>query len=104
MLLIAVPAAAQQKGSPSYLSPAGYQQYTSLASATPLTNVPAGSTMALICAEVAGVRWRDDGTNPTASVGQPVGAGQCFSYSGNFSAIKFIQQSASATLDVSYYK
>ena len=80
LLPTAIPAAAQQSGSPSYLAPVGYQQYTSLASATPLSSVPAGSTMALICAESAGVRWRDDGTDPTASVGQPVGAGQCFSY------------------------
>jgi hypothetical protein len=47
--------------------PMGYQQITSLGAATTLT-VPVGSTAALIMCEVASVRYRDDGTNPTASV------------------------------------
>ena len=42
----------------------GYQQITSLSSATGLT-VPQGATLALIVPETQNVRWRDDGTNPT---------------------------------------
>lgn len=80
----------------------GYQQITSLSSATGLT-VPVGATMAVIAPLTQGVRWRDDGTNPTASVGMPVSAGAYFNYDGDLKSIKFIEQTASAQLNVSYY-
>jgi hypothetical protein len=80
----------------------GYQQITLLSSAAGLT-VPQGATMALIVPETQGVRWRDDGTDPTASVGMPVAAGAYFNYDGDLKRIKFIQQSSSAALNVAYY-
>lgn len=88
----------------------GYQQITSLSSATGLT-VPATDkagnkqqpTFALIIAETQGVRWRDDGTNPTASVGMPLAVGVPLQYDGDLSNIKFIEQAASAKLNISYY-
>lgn len=80
----------------------GYQQITSLSSATALT-VPTGATRALIVAETQAVRWRDDGTDPTASVGMPVATSTYLSYDGDLSRIKFIEQTASAKLNVTYY-
>lgn len=80
----------------------GYQQITSLSSSTALT-VPVGATMALIVAETQAVRWRDDGTAPTATVGMPLATGTSLSYDGDLKAIRFIQQTASAVLNVSYY-
>lgn len=80
----------------------GYQQITSLSASTALT-VPTGATMALIVPESQAVRWRDDGTAPTASVGMPVAVGESLNYDGDLSRIRFIQQAASATLNVSYY-
>lgn len=80
----------------------GYQQITSLSAATALT-VPTGATMALIVPETQAVRWRDDGTNPTASVGMPVAVGEALNYDGDLSRIRFIEQTASAKLNISYY-
>lgn len=80
----------------------GYQQITSLSSASGLTP-PAGATLALIVPESQNVRWRDDGTNPTASVGMPIYVGASLSYDGDFNKIKFIEETASAKLNVSYY-
>lgn len=80
----------------------GYQQITSLSAATGLT-VPAGATMALIIAEVQSVRWRDDGTNPTATIGMPLATSTSLSYDGDLKSIKFIEQTASAKINVSYY-
>ena len=80
----------------------GYQQITSLSSATGLTP-PQGATLALIVPESQNVRWRDDGTDPTASVGMPVFVGASLSYDGDFNTIKFIEETASAKLNVSYY-
>lgn len=81
----------------------GFQQITSLSAAASLT-VPAGATTAVIHAESQDVRWRDDGTNPTASVGMVITAGTSISYSGNLAAIRLIETTASAKLNVSYYK
>jgi len=80
----------------------GYQQITSVSSASGLTP-PQGATLALIVPETQAIRWRDDGTNPTASVGMPVAAGSYLSYDGDLNRIKFIEQSASAKINVSYY-
>ena len=80
----------------------GYQQITSLSAATALT-VPAGATLAVIVPESYAVRWRDDGTAPTGSVGMPLAIGTTLSYDGNLKNIRFIEQAASAKLNVSYY-
>lgn len=88
----------------------GYQQITSLSAAAGLT-VPTvdknGSkqqpTFALIIAEGKDVRWRDDGTAPTASVGMPLAVGVPLQYDGDLTNIKFIETAASAKLNISYY-
>lgn len=80
----------------------GYQQITDLSSAVGLT-IPLGATLALIVPETQNVRWRDDGTNPTASVGMPIYIGASLSYDGDLNRIKFIQETASAKLNISYY-
>lgn len=80
----------------------GYQQITSLSAATGLT-IPAGATLAVITPVTQGVRWRDDGVDPTATVGMPVAAGAYFNYDGDLNRIRFIQATASAELNISYY-
>lgn len=83
-------------------SPCGYQQITSLSASTGLT-VPANATRALIVPESKAVRYRDDGTAPTASVGMPLAVAQPLWYTGQLGSLRFIEQSASATLNVLYY-
>jgi len=81
----------------------GYQQITSLSAATALT-VPTGCLMALITPEAQSVRWRDDGTNPTSTVGYPLPADFEFAYTASqLSKIKFIEQAPSAKLNILYY-
>lgn len=88
----------------------GYQQITSLSSATGLT-VPqkdlqglAGTPrIAIITPEAQAVRWRDDGVAPTASVGMPLAAGVTLQYDGDLSQIKFIEQTSGAKLNITYY-
>lgn len=83
---------------------AGYQQYTSLSSSTPFSSVPSGAWYAVITVESAGIRWRDDGTAPTASVGMPVAAGSTFYYTGSFAKFAIIQQTSGAIINVSWYR
>jgi len=73
-----------------------------LSSAQSLT-VPTGATLALIVPETQNVRWRDDGTAPTASVGMPIFVGASLSYDGDLNRIRFIEETASAKLNISYY-
>jgi hypothetical protein len=89
----------------------GYQQITVLTASTPLTVPPrdinglsSTPTVAIIVPEGQGVRWRDDGTAPTATIGMPLAAGAVLVYDGDLTRIRFIQQAATATLNVSYYK
>lgn len=87
---------------PADLTAKGYQQITSLSAAAALT-VPSGATVALIQAETKDVRWRDDGTNPTTSVGMIIPAGTSLFFTGSLSAFRVIETAASAKLNVSYY-
>lgn len=82
--------------------PIGYQQITSLSAATALT-VPEGARFALIQAEAQAVRWRDDGTNPTATVGMKIAVDAVLEYSGDLSTFKAIEAVLGAKLSVSYY-
>lgn len=91
----------------NYLNrPLGFEQVTSLSSAAGLASIPGNANFALIeCDHTAGryVRWRDDGTNPTTTVGNSLAPGQTLEYDGDFSVLKFIEESASAKINVSYY-
>ena len=84
------------------LKPRGYEQLTSLATATGLSLVPNGAIGALIQAEDQVVRWHDVIT-PTTSLGMVLSAGDTMWYVGDLSKIKVIELAASAKLNVSYY-
>lgn len=88
----------------------GYEQITGLSSAkgltvptTDLNGLSCKPSIALIVAESTAVRWRDDGTAPTSTVGMPLATGVTLQYDGDLSAIRFIEQSASSKLNVTYY-
>lgn len=88
-------------------APVGYVQLTSLAAAANIT-IPAGADQRAMCAlvqaESQNVRWRDDGTNPTASVGSRLLAGADMWYEGNLNALRFIEETASAKVNVTLYE
>jgi hypothetical protein len=86
------------------LTPKGYEQIVSPAASTALT-VPAGSTCALIQAQDADIRWRDDGTDPTASVGEKIIAEGDIWVEGaaRLAAFRVIRTVAGADVNVSYY-
>lgn len=62
-----------------------------------------GPNLAIFVAETQNIRWRDDGTDPTATVGMPVSAGSYFSYDGDLRKIKFIGQAGQAIVNVALY-
>lgn len=88
----------------------GYQQITTLSSATnltvPVTDVQGLScrpSIAIITPESQAVRWRDDGTAPSATVGMPLAAGTTLQYDGDLTKIQFFEQVGGAKLNISYY-
>lgn len=82
--------------------PQGYQQITSLTSVVSLTP-PDNACLALIQCEGAPVRWRDDGVDPTASVGMRLPLASELRYDGNLITVRFIQEASGAKLNISYY-
>jgi hypothetical protein len=66
---------------------------------------PVVSDFAIVKALTQNVAWRDDGVAPTATVGMIIQTTDpLFEYYGDLAAIQFIQVTASATLNVSYYR
>lgn len=98
-------------GSAPYLNtPLGYCQFTVSNTAVALSancTVPAAARQFYAVAETAAVRWRDDGSAPTSTVGMPLPTGTQLTYTGLTSAIaawEVIAQSGTATIDVSFYQ
>lgn len=82
----------------------GYAQIAT-ASATGFT-VPDGAEIAVISVEVAAVRYRDDGTNPTTAIGMVVPTGLApFVFFGNLAALKFINAvgASGALVNATFY-
>lgn len=68
---------------------------------------PSGATYAVACASGANIDYTLDGTTtPTASVGSQLTQGSCVALQGTsiIAAFKAIQQTATAMLNVSYFK
>lgn len=69
-----------------------------------VAGIPDGTAQILIQVEAQAVRWRDDGTAPTAAVGQPLAVGVQMVYTGrNAKQLRFISQVAGAVLNATFY-
>lgn len=87
---------------PSNAQPVGYEQLAcnSAASLTP----PDNARWAVLKAEAQIVRIRDDGTDPTTTVGFPLSVGaEPFVYMGRLKAIRAIAATSGGLLNVLYY-
>lgn len=79
----------------------GFQQIAVLTTAQSLT-VPRDARAALIQTETQPVRWRDDGTNPTAAIGMRLIVGETLYYDGELSKLRVIEEAASAKINITY--
>jgi hypothetical protein len=84
--------------------PLGFTRVTSVSAATALPNIPVGTLRVVVQVEGAGVRWRDDGTAPTGTIGMLLNAGEELDYDGKVANLQFIQTAPTATLNVAYYE
>ncbi len=92
-------------GTTAFAESKGYQQSTSLSTsgAINLPSIPTSAQSVVIDIEGAGIRFRDDGTDPTSTVGRPISAGQSLCYTNDPHAIRMIGQTAGATVNATYY-
>jgi hypothetical protein len=91
------------------LSPRGYSQITSLSTAKflnggTLLTIPIRANSVFIQPETKDIRWRDDGTAPTATVGMLLRVGETLQYDGPLDKIQLIEVEASATVNLSFYR
>lgn len=84
------------------LEPLGYQKVTGLSTVKTLT-VPARCRSVMLKCETQSVRWRDDGTNPTATDGFGLDAGEEFLYTGKVAKLRFLEVTAGAVLHAGFY-
>lgn len=87
----------------SYMEPNGFSRLTA-ATAVGLGTVPDGTTLAMIQCETQELRWRDDGSNPTAAVGMLLPVKTILYYSGPMASFKMIEVAASAVVNVTFYR
>lgn len=92
---------------PGYLAPftggVGYEQIQVISEPVRLTP-PAGARGAFIVARGATVLWRDDGVDPAGTFGFQVLVGVPFTYVGKLSAIRFLDLTNTAYIDVVYFQ
>lgn len=81
-----------------------YEKITTLTAAVGLT-LPSGPSVNYVLIEVEGqdVRYKGDGTDPTAALGGLMKANTQYEYEGNLGALKFIEVTAGAILNVTYF-
>lgn len=82
----------------------GYEQVAITALAVVGLTPPRGSFYAVIQADGCVVRWRDDGTDPTTTVGMKLADGGELVYDATLEAIGLIAASGSGVLNISYYE
>ena len=89
------------------LIPLGYCQLsvtTAVLVSTCSGGIPAGATMAYITPEGAAIRWRDDATAPTTTVGYPVAIGGQLVYQALLPTLQVIAQTGTSTVNIAFYR
>ncbi len=96
----------------AYGDPVGFAQQTisSSSSSSGLPSIPSSANHAIVQLDSTGtpvtIRWRDDGTNPTSTVGMELFPGNVVELSTRASTLNFqaiLESSGSSILNVSYY-
>lgn len=97
------------------LTPLGYKQIAAASTITAFTlstagvgttfgeGIPTGATVAIISPEAQGLRWRDDGTVPTAAIGQRLLADNELIYYGPLADWDGINLVAGTIVNIVFY-
>jgi hypothetical protein len=67
--------------------------------------IPDSVKSALVSVETQAVRYREDGTNPTAAIGHLIAAGGSITFdAATLRRVKLIQATATAVINITFYK
>jgi len=88
------------------LIPLGYVQISALAAnGSALPASPNGTaTLIVLTCEGTALRWRDDGTMPTGSVGFPLAANDALVYCGLPTVFQMAPEAGTPTVNIVYYR
>lgn len=100
--MVHIPTAQRDYVVDAKLDPKGHEQIGSLDTVRGLTP-PRDARVALIQSVSQNIRWKDDGDNPDVNTGMILFAGRDMLYTGDLTAIRFIETAASAEINVAYY-
>ena len=99
---------------PYIFQPLGFQQLTTSQLGTTVGLTLPGDNVICALISIEGtvgtdtVRWRDDGTAPTSSIGMLMNQGTTANppllYSGDLTKIQFIKAAGNPILNISYYR
>lgn len=82
----------------------GYQQIAlAVGTVTQAPIAPPGTIVALLKVEGAPVRYRDDGADPTQSVGMPLTVGESLVYDAVMLDMRLTAQQPGAIVNIAYY-
>lgn len=68
-----------------------------------VVGIPAGAVGCQLQCSAQAIRWRDDGTAPTAAIGFPLAVGTPLTFEGNLAQLRLISQVAGAVVDVRFF-
>lgn len=88
------------------VKPLGYEQLTVSDSAVGLASIPAGASRAIVMVEAEPLRYREDGNDPTSSVGVLCVAATRFELESRQAILNFLAIRSGATdsvISVNYY-
>lgn len=89
------------------LQPLGFERIAAITGATVVgLTVPAGAVYAYIQADGGDLRWRDDGTAPSDTVGHVLADGVVYWRAANLRKIQFRENAGGSgtAINISYYK
>jgi hypothetical protein len=98
--MMAAPEFGIQPRAEANMKPVGYAQVVGIAAAI---DPPVGGRVLMLNPETQAIRIRDDGTDPTTTVGLLIPAGACYEYKGDTRKLRIIEAAASSTLNVLGY-
>jgi hypothetical protein len=89
-----------------FSKPLGHCQLTSMASSTLVSTctggIPATTNYIVIQVQTAAIMWRDDGVEPTASVGNLAPAGSWVPFQGDATNLRVIAVTGSPVVDFDF--
>lgn len=68
-----------------------------------LPDIPDGAKSMLIKPESGGIRYRDDGIDPTSTVGMPLASGESMYYELKIEDLRMIAQEDGAICNIAFY-